>query len=322
MDRIATSTSYSAVLANMQQAQSRMNTAAQQYSSGYKAPDLKGYASQADALIATKTVSSRLDAYVDANSALSDKLDAQAQALDQLQQAGDGASKAVLGAIANGDGTHLMEQLQGYFEQGSDALNTNYEGQYLFAGGVTDKTPVAQVKLADLPTLATPLFQNGTQTTVSRLDDNITLETGITASDVGQPLMDALKGIATYVASLPGGKLSQPLSDADVTALKDALVDFKGGTKSDGTTTVSPGVSAQLIAAGARNGTVQSRLASEQAVVSDRSDAAKVVASNISDADPAQAVSDFQLAQVAIQASAQVFSSLQNSSLLNLLSSS
>ena len=308
MDRVSTAGSYSAILAGLNSAQNRLSTAQSQISSGELATDLKGYAPTADTLTATKTVKSRLDAYVDAGSALSDKLDAQAQALDGVSSAGTGARQAVFQALANGAGDTLMQQLQGWFEQASDALNTNYQGQYLFAGGQNDTPPVKALSVTDLPATAQP-FQNGQLKAVSRVDDNQAIQTGQLASDIGQPLFDVMKSVASYVqTTYPAtGQFPSQLSAADTAFLQSTISQFDAA-------------SANVSTAVAQNGVTQSRLATAQARLTDQQSAATAVISNLADADPAKAATDLQLAQTALQASAQVFQTLNNSSLLNVLS--
>ncbi len=309
MDRVSTAGSYSAILAGLNQAQSRLGVAQQQISSGELAPDLKGYAPTADALTATQTVKSRLDAYVASASALTDRLSSQAQALDDVSSAGTSARQAVFSSLANGDGSTLMQQLQGWYAQASDALNVNFQGQYLFSGGQPDTPPVKAGQMTDLP--AGSPFQNGTLKGSTRIDDNVSIQTGQLASDIGQPLFDVMKSIASYVATTypATGSFPSKLSDADQTFLQGTLSQFDAAS-----TTVGGYV--------AQNGTTQARVASAQANVVEQQDAAGVVIGNIADADPAKAATDLQLAQVALQASAQVFQTLNSSSLLTLLSAS
>ena len=307
MTGVSTANSYSALLAGFNTAQARLGVAQQQISSGELAGDLKGYGASAAALTATQTVKSRLDAYVATGSALGDRLAAQAQALDGVSSAGTGARQAVFGAIAEGDGATLVQQLQAQYEQASDSLNVNYQGQYLFSGGQTDTPPVKAGTITDLP--AGSPFQNGTLKSVSRVDDNVTVQTGQLADQVGKPLFDVLGSIASYVATTypATGAFPTQLSAADVSFLQGTLSQFDAATA-----TVSGYV--------AQTGADQSAIASAQARVADRQSAAAGVLGNVADADAAKAATDLQLAQVAVQASAQVFNTLRGSSLLDLLS--
>ena len=308
MTGVSTANSYSALLAGFNAAQTRLNTAQSQISSGELATDLKGYGATADALTATRTVKSRLDAYVATGSTLSDRLDAQANALDGVSSAAGAARQAVFGAIAEGDGATLIQQLQAQYEQASDSLNVNYQGQYLFSGGQTGTPPVKAGTITDLP--AGSPFQNGTLKAVSRIDDNSTVQTGELADEVGKPLFDVLGSIASYVAATypATGTFPTQLTAADTAFLQGTLSQFDAANAS---------VSGYV----AQTGTNQSDISAAQARVADRQTAAAAVLGNVADADPAKAATDLQLAQVAVQASAQLFTTLKGSSLLDLLSS-
>nr|MBP6546869.1 flagellin [Phenylobacterium sp.] len=69
----------------------------------------------------------------------------------------------------------------------------------------------------------------------------------------------------------------------------------------------------------ARNGMVQTRVDSVKTDLASRQISLAGMMGGITDADPAEAATALQQAGVAVQAAAQVFLSLQNSSLLNVL---
>ncbi|MBP7650877.1 MAG: flagellin, partial [Phenylobacterium sp.] len=68
-----------------------------------------------------------------------------------------------------------------------------------------------------------------------------------------------------------------------------------------------------------RNGMVQTRVDSVKTDLASRQISLAGMMGGITDADPAEAATALQQAGVAVQAAAQVFLSLQNSSLLNVL---
>ena len=214
----------------------------------------------------------------------------------------------MFGAIAEGNGATLVQELQAQYEQASDSLNVNYQGQYLFAGGQTDTPPVKAGTITDLP--AGSPFQNGTLKAVSRVDDNTAVQTGQLADQVGKPLFDVLGSIASYVAT------TYPATGAFPTQLSAADLSFLQGTLSQ-----FDAANANVSGYVAQTGTDQSDIAAATARVADRQTAATAVLGDVADADPARAATDLQLAQVAVQASAQLFTTLKGSSLLDLLSS-
>jgi flagellar hook-associated protein 3 FlgL len=70
----------------------------------------------------------------------------------------------------------------------------------------------------------------------------------------------------------------------------------------------------------ARNGAVQNRVDNVLKAQQDQRDALEALVSERTDADLAQALTDLELSQVAMQASAQVINQLRQVSLLNFLS--
>ena len=115
--------------------------------------------------------------------------------------------------------------------------------------------------------------------------------------------------IASYVAATypATGSFPTQLTAADTAFLQGTLGQFDAAN-------------ANVSGYGAQTGTNQSDIAAAQARVADRQTAAAAVLGDVADADPAKAATDLQLAQVAVQASAQVFTTLKGSSLLDLLS--
>ena len=73
--------------------------------------------------------------------------------------------------------------------------------------------------------------------------------------------------------------------------------------------------------AGARNGAVLKRLEGTKTDLSGRLDTMQNLMGKITDVDMADAISRLQNAQIAVQASAEVFNTLRQSSLLNFLHS-
>ena len=308
MDRISSNAAQQSALLNILNAEARQNTAQTQVSTGKVANDLKGYAVQADTLTAVRSLNARLTSHIDSAKALSSTLTVQDGALSQIASSAQAARQAVAEAIATGSSEGLMASLQGQMSQAVDALNTQYQGRYLFSGGQTGTKPVTATDMTQLPVPASTasFFANDQLPTTSRLDDNTTATTGFLASNLGQPLFDALKAIQ-QVDSGPTGPLSGSLTPAQTTALQAALTNFD--TAWDG-----------LNQSVAQNGVMQNRVSTTQTSLTDRQTALTGVLGDMTDVDMAAAVSRLQLAQTAVQASSQAFSMLQSSSLLNLLS--
>ena len=311
MDRVSTANTHQSALLNILSAQNRQTDAETQVETGKVATDLKGYSVQADTLTATRSLQARIGSYISTAQSLSSTLDVQDQALGQLSSNTESARGAVAEAVATGDASGLMTSLQGFLSQATDALNTQYQGRYLFSGGQSDTAPVSSsLTMADLT--AAPsipgLFSNDQLATTSRLDDNLTVKTNFLASNLAQPLFQAMQAVEA-VNEPPTGPLSGTLTAAQQTALQNVLPQFDAAFDN-----VNDAV--------AQNGGLQNRVTTIQTGLTDRQNALLGVASDITNVDMSQAVSNLQLAQTAMQASAQVFATLNGASLLSVLAPS
>ena len=306
MDRVTSFSSYNSVITSLMSTEVRLNQVDAQVASGKVATDLKGFGGNAEALTAARTLQIRVDGFVQSNKSLSAKLDSQNLALTQVADAGSNAREAIASAIASGNAAGLVSTLDSDFGQAAAGLNTQYNGQYLFAGGNTATAPVAAKSLADL-TSPPPggVFQNDQLATTSRLDESTTLQTGMLADQVGTNLFNAFQQVKAFDQGA-GGPLTGQLTTAQVAFLTGMLQTFDSANKGM-TDTV------------ATNGLMQNRVSQAQTTQQDRQVVLQNMIGGITDVDMAQASSQLSQAQVALQASAHVFASLQNTSLLNYL---
>jgi flagellar hook-associated protein 3 FlgL len=307
MDRVTTFSSYNSVISNLMTTETRLNQVNEQVSSGKVAADLAGFGANAEALIAAQTLQIRNNGYVQSNQRLSSKLDTQAQALNEVATAGSSARQAIAQAIASGSADGLMSTLQSAFGQAAEGLNTQYNGQYLFAGGKVTTPPVAAQTLADL-TNPPPggVFQNDQLATVSQLDASTTLQTGMLADQVGTNLFNAFQQVEAFDQG-GGGPLSGQLTTSQTNFLTSMLHTFDAANS---------GVTDTQATAGLTQNRVTQAITTQQ----DQQTTLANTVGNLTDVDMAQASSQLSQAQVALQASAHVFASLQNTSLLNYLS--
>jgi len=315
MDRVSTASSYSSALLNIMNAQSKQDTAQQQYSTGKIGDDLTAYAGTVSQITAAQTLQARNDTYVANNTSLSDRLSAQDTALSQVASVTESARSAVAEALATGDATTLTTSLQSQLSQAISALNTQYNGQYLFSGGDPSTAPVASSTTLTSITATNGVsssFQNGDQPQQDRLDDQTRVTTGFTASSVATNLFNALSSVKTYLQNAQaanGGTPVTTLSTADSTALQGMLKSFDSAYSA---------VNDQV----AQNGLMQNQVSSTLTAQTARQTALTTTLGDLTNVDQAQAATNLTLAQTAVEASAQVFASLQNTSLLNILSTS
>ena len=306
MNRVATGNSYSTVLNDLMRAQSRQQEANTQVSSGKTASDLKGFARQAETLLATRSIQTKVEGFLTQGKTLTSKLESQNLALSQAAEASTGARQAITEALATGRGESLMSELSSWFSSASDSLNAKFGGRYLFAGGQVDQPPVTATALSDLTTQPTvaAFFQNDNLAPTNQLDESTTIRSGFLADQLGTGLFSAFRQVQDFV-DVNGGFTGQ-LTPTQEAFLQSMLDDFDAA-------------SASLTDATARNGLIQNRVDKTLDTQEARRSMLEGMVGGITDVDMAEAISRLQQAQTTVQASAQVFSALSQSSLLDLL---
>ncbi|WP_443748564.1 flagellin [Asticcacaulis solisilvae] len=303
--RVSTSQIWGNAVNNLQSAQDRQMQANNQVSTQKVSTDLMGYGRSAEIIASYQATLSNTNAFIDVNKTVSDRLDAQNIALERTSDAASQAKDAIMSALASGDGTSLATALQGAFSSSLDGLNYVHNGQYLFGGGNDDQAPVKVGTLTDLAALTQPsdAFQNGDVKKSSRIDVHTTLQTGMLASDLGTTLMGLFQQYQQQATATPFGSQLDDTQKAFLTNLANQF-----STTYDG-----------LVEQTSLNGTMQKRVDNTQTSLQGQVTSLTGLIGDRTDADMAKAYSDLQIAQVSVQASAQVLSSLKDTSLLNLL---
>jgi flagellar hook-associated protein 3 FlgL len=310
--RVTTSQSMHSALLSMQLGQARVDKYLKQVNTGKIGDSLADFATRAETLMATRGVQVRTDTHIANAQALNAKLKTQDAALGRVVEGANAAVAAVTKALANNDGGAFLAELQSAMDQAVDGLNTSYTGGYLFAGGRGDTPPVSITKLMDLddppplpPALPPPRpnpFTNGTFVAENRLDDDSVAKTGVLADDLAGKLFEGLADVAAFPESNFGAPLTQTQHDF----LTTLLAKFTEGA-------------AHAVEIQAGNGALQKNVEDNLNVLRDRKDMAASLIADVTEADPLEAASRLTAAQTALQASAKAFTTLQESSLLNLL---
>jgi flagellar hook-associated protein 3 FlgL len=308
MDRIATNSAYNSVLNNLMAAEMAQATAGAQLSSTEKATDLKGYGTGAEALTAMQATNSQVTGYLNNSQVVAAKLTTQDTGLNQVASSATSAISAITNAIATGNGLSVMQQLQTSFGDAVQGLNTQFNGEYVFAGGQVNTQPVSATSLSSLtaaPSIAS-LFHNDQRQVATQVDQNTSISTGFLADQVGTPLFTALQAIQAYDQG-PNGPFGATLTPAQQTFLTQQLATLNT-------------VQSNLNNVVAQNGLAQAEVTNTQGALSQRQTMLQGLIGDATQADIAKATTDLQQAQFSIQASGQVFAALKASSLLNSLS--
>lgn len=306
--RVTTTGNYSAVLTNLLAAQQKQMDAGDKVSTGKNGQNLKDYAQKSELLTAMRSVQTRLVGYSDQNALLSDKLSTQDTALSRIADAAGSVRQVIADALASGRVDTLVEDIQAQLSNAVEALNARYGGKYLFAGGQVDTQPVNVSALADLtapPAIIANLFKNDTFKVTAKPDDATTITTGMLASDIGTDLLTNFQAFETFNEGVDG-PFTGAMTDNQRTFLESQLASWDQ-TRSDLTIKV------------AYNDTNQKRLETIATDLEGRQNTLTGMIADITDADMAEAAAQLQQSQLAVQAAAYVFQSLQSSSLINLL---
>jgi flagellar hook-associated protein 3 FlgL len=305
--RVSTAGNYSVVLANLMAAQQRQREAGDQVATQKNGSDLKDYARRAEMLTAMRSLKSRVEVYREQNSLVADKLALQDAALNRVAGAAQSIRQTIAEALAAGHVDTLMLDIQAQMSVAVDAMNATSDGKYLFAGGQVNTKPVTAVTLADL-TLGPPItsfFQNDQFLVQAKIDDATTVTTGVLADTLGVDLLTALQSLKAYDQGA-FGPFTGITTQAQQTFLESQLP-------------IWDQIAKDLTNVTAGNGLTQRRVDSAKDALVTRDITLAGMIGDIADADMAKAATDLESAKLSVQAAAQVFAVLQNSSLLNIL---
>ncbi|CAN5258931.1 flagellin [soil metagenome] len=308
MNRVSTSGTYQSALLNLMNAQGRQDEAQTRLSTQKNATDMAGFGRGAESLTTLKAASGRVQTFLDTGEAVAARLDTQDQALNQIGD-GVGAARAAIGdVLASESADVLMLELQNQFQSIQNGLNAEHQGVYLFGGANTGQAPVNVQTMSQLtaaPTIAST-FTNDTLVPTSRLGEGRSVQTGYLASDVGTQIFQIFKDIQAYNDDPATGPLTGKPTDAQKTFLTAQLSRLDAA-------------SSATIEVIARNGSLAKQVETTNTSHAAQVESLETMVNSKTDADLARALTDLQLSQVAVQASAQVLTKLNESSLLNYL---
>lgn len=311
VDRVATASQTAYFLAQIERAGSQLDKTQTQIASSKNATTYAGFGDKTQVLTASIAANARNSAYTNATTFASTQVDMQDTQLNSLSDLAAQLKKAVSNAVANNDATGLMEQVSSIFDQATSILNSkDANGDYIYSGGKTDTAPMSVTSLSQLAALpsVSNAFTNGDFKKSVQVADGVNVQYGVTASDVGTGLMQALQSIAQFNAG-GSGNFATSLSQAQSTYLTGAITTA---------TTVDSDLNAQV----ASNGFVANRLTDAQTQQTSMTTLYKGFVSNIQDTNMADAATQLSLNQTQLQAALQVTAGLHQLSLLNYLPSS
>ncbi|WP_447909221.1 flagellin [Brevundimonas bullata] len=312
MTRVSTFGNYQSALLHLMNAQSRGEEAQNKVSTKKNATDLVGFGRTSETVSALKSSQTRIQGFIDTSKTVADRLASQDLGLDRIADAATAGRLAIANAIAAGRMDGLMAAMETEFKMAQDGLNMKHQGKFVFSGGAVDQQAVVLPavpagtdleKLAAMPT-AGDAFRNDPLKQKSWLDENVTMDTGVLANEVGQELFDVFRDLQILHQTTP---LTGQMTDAQKTALTTLMGRFETAAKG-------------VVDVQSRNGAMQARVDTLLESQEGRKISIDTILSGKTDANMAQAVTELEMAQIAIQASAQVISQLRQVSLLSYLS--
>ena len=316
MTRVSTYGNAQMLIGYMLQQQQNLVDSQQQVSSGYRSQTYKGIAEDTVALESAKTLRDRTDAYVKSNTLIENRVQTYDAALQQIGDIADELRQDVLNAVSTNSGTALAGKVQDLFQRVVDVLNKQVDGRYIFAGSRTDTPPVAVTSVAGL--LSTPvsaMFANDQNKATAQLDDNLTVSYGVLASDAATSLFGEMQRILQFNSgALPSGAGGFGPPGSFGSTLTTNQKDFLTGEIPALKTMVD---GAQDVVAA--NGIIAKSLSDVQDRQNQTLVAAKSFIGDIADADTAQAITNLNQDQTALQASYKVLSQVSSLNLLDFL---
>ena len=307
LDRVGSLSISQSLLSQYSQIQVRMQQTQGQISTGKVGDQFADVKDKAGVLAAAKIKAADVEANTAATKEVLNRLDLQDLHLQQLSDVSSRLHDAIGNALAAGHAPALMEDVKNLYSEAVSLLNSKVDGKYIYGGSKTDQPPVNAPALSDLlaaPTVAS-VFDNSNLKQTQRVDDNETIETGMTASDIGTGLFQMFKDIATFDAGA-GGPLGNNLNAAQTAFLT---------TQHAGVPAIQNGIDQLAAINGSRHAQATAALDRHQSMATYFT---KFIG-DIEDVDVAGAITRLNQDQAAAEAAGRMISEVNRMSLLNFL---
>jgi len=285
--------------------QSRLFEDQRQVSTGKKADDFKGLAGQTGTILGARSFKSRIETYEQTIATIRGKLDANDVQIGGVLDGMEDLKENIQTVLANGQALGFEELLEQTFRFTVNSLNTNFDGTYLFSGAETGTQPVNVSTLAELsaaPSTA-DVFDNAAIAFEARIADGVNLEFGMLASDLATDVFDELKALYDQHQLTPfEGELDQTQFDFLQSRLQSLSTSIDGLRREH----VSNGLSFERL----------------EVINEQHKDSVlflETFIADLEDVNIAEAVTKLNNDQVALEASYQAISSLNQLSLLRFL---
>lgn len=224
--RVATFAQSDKMIADAMRVETVMANKQIQESSGLVSTDFGGYGADAQHVVNLQVSVTRAQSYIDAATLAGSKVQVMYSAVgsmtDILTQLRSQLSAASTGSST--EASSVISSAQQMLEEMGSLMNTQYEGQYVFAGGKTDTTPVDLTSFlsgtGSITTADTSYYNGDDEIASVRVASGETVAYGVTADNSAfEEVMRVLKFVANS-SSLSSSDISSAL-DLASTALDD-----------------------------------------------------------------------------------------------------
>lgn len=306
MTRISSAMIPQTSMSSLSKAQQSLIEAARQSSAQTRANDLKGYGREAQTLVSAERLVARTQGFIATSRELETRMQIQDVALGRAADVVTKLKEDLFQNVGLESGEGVRVQLEEAFAVLKDSMNTNLGGRFLFGGVLNDRPPVTAATLSDLA--AQPLttsIEQGAAAQTMRIEEGRTISAGVVADDVISLAMAAIKRLAEFDAGA-GGPFRGDLTAAQKTAIQDELANLSDAFD-------------HILSVQAENGRLSKDVESAAKRQTSQMEALNGAIGQIVDVDLAEVAVRLNQAKFAYEASASVFDTLRNLSLLNVL---
>ncbi|MBK5960021.1 flagellar biosynthesis protein FlgL [Rhodoplanes elegans] len=304
--RVATFALSSKMIESALRTQARNAELMLQQASGEISTDFGGLGSDSRRVLELQTAITQSKAYADSATSAGSRIEIMYSAMTEMTDLLTILQSAITGATEGGaldDGTleTLKSSMAAYLEEFAAQLNTQYEGRYLFAGGMTGTVPVDldSYPAQSVPSSASTDYYKGDDEIASvRVSTERVVEYGVTAD---APAFEKALRAFSIMANLPSGTTSLDSATLDevLTLTQEAL---------DGVSTIQTKLSIDA-----------NRLESAIAMQESFQEQATALESTLTDADIAAVAAELATRQTQLEAAYAAIAKIQSLSLADYL---
>lgn len=301
MGRIATIPLQSSMSLAISRAANELSVTQMQVSSGKKAQTFADLGTMSSRILSAHTMIARQEAHSAVAGQVGTTLSIYNNSMTAIDESVGDLRQTILQSIGTGQTTGLSARIESAFQDFRSSLNANERGTALFGGSQTEAAPFLKDKVADLVgTTSVDVFGNDNVRPKAEVAENMTVEYGLTASEVGSGLYEAFRTLAE------AGNFAEAPTPAQLAKLNEAMDKIDTGLT-------------QMRSANAKNGRMQNQIETLGKRAEDRTILWKDIISRNEDADLSKVALDLTRQKTVLEASYSVFSQLSGLSLVQYL---